>query len=168
MPFLPKFARVLKKGGTLVIWNKVDNLGFINDYYANSKELIWKGTVQWLKTNPMPRNRDRRYINSFELASVFIKKGTWTFNRQRSNYENGVFEYPIVSGKKRIHPTQKSLELMEDLIKIHSNKDDIVLDCFMGSGTTGEACKNLDRKFIGVELDKDYFNKAKDRIFENN
>ena len=54
--------------------------------------------------------------------------------------------------------------MIEHLIEIHSNPNDLVLDCFMGSGTTGVACKNLNRDFIGIELDKDYFNIAKDRI----
>ena len=53
---------------------------------------------------------------------------------------------------------------MENIIKIHTNEDQLILDTFMGSGTTGIACKNLNRKFIGIELDKDYFNIAKNRI----
>jgi len=66
------------------------------------------------------------------------------------------------------HPTVKPIELMELLIKLTANENDVILDCFMGSGTTGIACKNLGYDFIGVELDKDYFNIAKDRIENNN
>lgn len=64
----------------------------------------------------------------------------------------------------RYHPTQKSLELLEYLIKTFSNENDVILDFTMGSGSTGVACKNLNRKFIGIELDKDYFEIAKKRI----
>lgn len=63
-----------------------------------------------------------------------------------------------------IHPTQKPVELMEYLVKTYTDKGDIVLDFTMGSGTTGVACKNTGRKFIGIELDEKYFNVAKKRI----
>ena len=64
----------------------------------------------------------------------------------------------------RLHPTQKPVALMEYLIKTYTNENETVLDFTMGSGTTGVACKNLNRKFIGIELDENYFNIAKDRI----
>lgn len=69
--------------------------------------------------------------------------------------------------KGNYHPTQKPVELMEYLIKTYTNKDDTVLDFAMGSGTTGVACKKLDRNFIGIELDKQYFQIAKKRIDES-
>lgn len=62
------------------------------------------------------------------------------------------------------HPTQKPVPLMEYLIKTYTNENEIVLDFTMGSGTTGVACKNLNRNFIGIELDKEYFELAKNRI----
>ena len=65
---------------------------------------------------------------------------------------------------KPIHPTQKPVALMEYLIKTYSNEDETVLDFTMGSGTTGVACKNLNRKFIGIEKDETYFKIAQDRI----
>jgi site-specific DNA-methyltransferase (adenine-specific) len=66
-----------------------------------------------------------------------------------------------------VHPTQKPVELLEYLIKTYTNEDDLVLDFTMGSGSTGVACLKTNRNFIGIELDKDYFNMSKDRI-ENN
>lgn len=66
--------------------------------------------------------------------------------------------------KLNLHPTQKPLKLIEELVKTFSNEGDLILDNCMGSGTTGVACKNLGRNFIGIELDKNYFNVAKDRI----
>lgn len=63
-----------------------------------------------------------------------------------------------------LHPTQKPVALMEYLLRTYTNEGDVVLDNCMGSGTTGVACKNLNRKFIGIEMDENYFNIAKDRI----
>jgi site-specific DNA-methyltransferase (adenine-specific) len=65
---------------------------------------------------------------------------------------------------KGLHPTQKPLSLMSYLIKTHSNVDDVVLDCTMGSGTTGVACVETGREFIGIEMDEKYFNLANERI----
>ena len=91
-----------------------------------------------------------------------VKGGKPTFH---SEYNPGVFKYPICSGKERTaHPTQKPLNFMQELLKIHTDVGDIVLDPFMGSGTTGVACINMNRDFIGIELDKNYFNIAQERI----
>ena len=68
------------------------------------------------------------------------------------------------NSRHRVHPTQKPVELMEYLIKTYTNEEDLVLDFTMGSGSTGVACKNLNRKFIGIELDDTYFKIAQDRI----
>ena len=68
------------------------------------------------------------------------------------------------SQKGKVHPTQKPVALMEYLIKTYTNKGETVLDFTMGSGSTGVACKNLNRKFIGIELNENYFNIAKERI----
>lgn len=70
------------------------------------------------------------------------------------------------SKDKRYHPTQKPSELVEMLIKEYSKEGDTILDCFMGSGTTGVACVNTGRKFIGIELDTNYFEIAENRISE--
>lgn len=92
-------------------------------------------------------------------------------NRKPNEYHDKGIRYPlqIVQFKRDIltsnlHPTQKPVELMEYLIKTYSNEGDTILDFTMGSGTTGVACKNLNRNFIGIELDEEYFNIAKDRI----
>ena len=66
--------------------------------------------------------------------------------------------------RKGQHPTQKPVELLEYLIKTYTNEGEIILDNCMGSGSTGVACINTNRKFIGIELDKKYFNIAKERI----
>jgi len=78
-----------------------------------------------------------------------------------SNYPDTILEY---KRDKQIHPTQKPVALMGYLIKTYTIEGETVLDFTMGSGTTGVACKNLNREFIGIELDKDYFDIAKNRI----
>ena len=124
--------------------------------------MLLKDKLIWEKSNPMPRNRDRRYVTDYECAIWFTKKGAkWTFNRQDEKYQRPKFVASIESG---LHPTQKNLKLMEELVKIHSNQGDTVIDPFMGSGTTGVACKNLGRKFIGIEKDPVYFEVANKRI----
>ena len=76
-----------------------------------------------------------------------------------------VLEFNVVPNRKgKVHPTQKPVELLEWLIRTYSNENDTVLDNCMGSGSTGVACKNLDRNFIGIELNENYFNVAKERI----
>ena len=79
-----------------------------------------------------------------------------------TNYPTTIWEF--ASEGKTKHPTQKPIPLMEEIIKTFSNENDVVLDCCMGSGSTGVACLNTDRRFIGIEKDKKYFNIAKKRI----
>ena len=79
-------------------------------------------------------------------------------------YPKSILEISNSARKGKVHPTQKPVALMEYLIKTYTNESETVLDFTMGSGTTGVACKNLNRDFIGIELDKDYFEIAKTRI----
>ena len=84
-----------------------------------------------------------------------------------TNFPNDFLEYKSIFGKQALHPTQKPTDLLEYLIKTYTNENEIVLDFTMGSGSTGVACMNTNRKFIGIELDEGYFNIAINRIFEN-
>ena len=153
--------KLLDKNGSIIIFNDWKNLGDIVRYCENLG-FVCKDMLRLEKSNPMPRNRDRRYITDYECAVwLTMPKAKWIFNRQSETYERPKFIGSIESG---LHPTQKNTLLMEWLIKIHSNENQVILDPFMGSGTTGVACKNLNRKFIGIELDENYFNIAKDRI----
>ena len=74
--------------------------------------------------------------------------------------------FEVKRDKSKIHPTQKPVALMEYLIKTYTNEGETVLDFTMGSGTAGVACANLDRNFIGIEMDDNYFNIAKDRVLQ--
>ena len=83
-----------------------------------------------------------------------------------TGYPHNVLEYPNVIGKQAIHPTQKPVPLLEYLIKTYTNENETVLDNCMGSGSTGVACLNTNRKFIGIEKEENYFEIAKKRINE--
>ena len=84
------------------------------------------------------------------------------YKQTTTGYPNKVIRF--IRDKKPVHPTQKPVALMEYLIKTYTNENETVLDFTMGSGTTGVACKNLNRKFIGIEKDETYFKIAQDRI----
>lgn len=116
----------------------------------------------WEKTNPSPMNGTRLWISGLEFC-VFARKAKSTFNE---HCKKAVWQFP--SGRSKIHPTQKPLALMERLILASSNKGDTVLDNTMGSGTTGVACLNTERNFIGMEMDAEYFEIARDRIDQTN
>lgn len=83
-------------------------------------------------------------------------------------HAKNVFEVAKDSyGKNALHPTQKPVLLMEQLIEIFSNEGDVILDAFMGSGSTGVACQNTGREFIGIEIDEEYFRLSEERLKEN-
>ena len=93
------------------------------------------------------------------------------FDKQKKRYDpdwvqpSDVLEFNVVPNRKgKLHPTQKPIELLEWLVATYTNEGDLVLDNCMGSGTTGVACKRLNRRFIGIEKDEKYFNIAKERI----
>ncbi len=166
--WIPKYGKILDKNGSMIVFCSYRYLSFIVKYMEESN-LEVKDILVWRKSNPMPRNIDRRYVQDMEFAIWAVKKGAkWIFNRPAGRpYMRSMFETSIVSGRERVgHPTQKSIDLMSDIISIHTNKDDIVIDPFMGSGTTGVACLSLNRKFIGVEMDEEYFKLAKSRLNE--
>jgi len=159
--YINRVYKLLDKNGSFIVFNDWKNLGDITKYSENLG-FVCKDMIRLEKTNPMPRNRDRRYITDFECAVWFtMPKAKWVFNRQSDTYERPKF---VGSVEKGFHPTQKNTGLMEWLTKIHSNENQTVLDPFMGSGTTGVACKNLNRNFIGIELDEKYFKIAEERI----
>lgn len=156
--------RVLKKGGTLICFYDLWKITTLKDYFekANFKQLRF---IEWIKTNPVPLNSKTNYLtNAREIALVGVKAGKPTFHSQ---YDKGIYEYSICHDKGRFHPTQKPLALIEDLINKHSNPEDVVLDCFSGSGTTALAAFNLNRNFVGCELSKEYFDKSIKRLRES-
>ncbi len=156
----------LKPGGTFIIFGSYLFISHIADKLTYVGAQV-KDVLKWIKTNPMPRNINRRYVSDTEFAIWAVKpKEKWTFNKPNNKpYLRAEFSSGTVSGNERTeHPTQKSLKLMKEIIKIHTNKDDLILDPFMGSGTTGVAAKITKRRFVGIEKEKKYFSISKERI----
>lgn len=97
-------------------------------------------------------------------GSGYNSNGERIYHTYTHASKHTILKIPRDSTRKSIHPTQKPVALMEYLIKTYTNEGETVLDFCFGSGTTGIACKNLNRNFIGIELDEQYFNIAQDRI----
>ncbi len=164
--WIEPYTKLLDANGSIIIFCSFRYISHIVDELERCNMVV-KDVIKWIKTNPMPRNTNRRYVQDTEFAVWAVNsKAKWVFNKKNNTpYLRAQFETPTVSGKERTsHPTQKSLRLMEEIISIHTNPDDIIIDPFMGSGTTGVAAKSLSRKFIGVELEPDYFKIAKKRL----
>tara|TARA_Y100000004_G_scaffold129076_1_gene145454 strand:- start:216 stop:1097 length:882 start_codon:yes stop_codon:yes gene_type:complete len=159
--FVKHFHRILRDGGTCIVFFDIWKLTNLKDILEGSKFKQLR-FIEWIKTNPQPINSSVNYLtNCREIALLGIKKSKPTFN---SKYDKGIYEHPLQGGKERFHPTQKSLPLFEELINKHSNEGDLVLDCFAGSATTGVAALKTNRRFIGCELDKEYYEKASKRL----
>lgn len=153
--------RILKNGGTLICFYDIWKITTLKNYFdqAKFKQIRF---IEWVKTNPVPINSKTNYLtNAREIALLGIKKGRPVFH---SEYDNGIYKYPICHDKGRFHPTQKPLSLIEELIIKHSNEYDVVLDCFSGSGTTAVACFNQNRNFIGCEISHEYYKKSIQRL----
>ena len=109
----------------------------------------------------------RNYKDKYGGGESFGKKGTGDkVHTTKGKNPKSIIDISNANRKGNTHPTQKPVALMEYLIKTYTNEGELVLDFTMGSGTTGVACKNLNRDFIGIELDEDYFKIAKERINE--
>ena len=155
--FIGEYYKKLRVGGTMImffdIWKITDLKSLFEKH--NFKQIRF---IEWIKTNPQPLNSGVNYLtNCREIALLAVKGGKPTFNSQ---YDDGIYRYPIQGGKNRFHPTQKSLPLFEELIKKHSNENSVVLDTFLGAGTTAFACKNTNRRFKGCEVAKEYYDKV--------
>ena len=141
--------------------------------------------ITWQKTNAMPNMTKRVFTHSSEFVIWAVKGKNWIFNyeeikkinpdRQKDNslkQMRDVWPMPLVQGKERIrgednralHPTQKPEEMLKRIIVASSNKGDIVLDPFMGSGTTAIAAQQLKRKWIGIEREEKYIKAAYKRM----
>jgi site-specific DNA-methyltransferase (adenine-specific) len=157
-----EWFRILKKGGTLIVFYDIWKSNEIKES-ANMVGFKQPRVCAWTKTNPVPINSKTNYLsNATEYFFTFVKGGKPTFN---SEYDNGFYKFPICHGKERFqHPTQKPISLISQLIEKHSNIGDLILDNFAGTGTVGEACVKLDRKYILIEKEEIYFNMIENRL----
>lgn len=151
---ITELCRVTK--GSAYVFCGIEQVSEIRTHFKKSG--LTTRLCIWEKTNPSPMNGQHLWLSGIECCLFGRNKGA-TFNE---HCRNAVFKFP--TAKSTLHPTQKPFKLMEYLIKASSNEGDLVLDCCMGSGTTGAAAKRLGRKFIGIELEQKYFEIAKRRI----
>jgi len=147
--FLNAKVRPMRKHESILIFSKAGITSTKNDTIYNPQGLR---DIQRVKKN----------FNTESMGSRKSRENGSSYIQTKTNYPNTILEFGY--DKNKIHPTQKPVALMEYLIKTYTNEGDIVLDNCMGSGTTGVACVNLNRNFIGIELDEKYFNIAKQRI----
>ena len=192
IPFEPmwnELKRITKDNGAICLFGKQPFTS--NLIMSNPK--MFKQELIWQKDNfDNPMQAKRRHLNKLENISLFYFKqctynpqglkvtnrmtrqgGTGELSDNRKSrirdYKQTHTNYPVnllefKRDKGNLHPTQKPVALLEYLIKTYTLENETVLDFTMGSGSTGVACKNLNRKFIGIEKDKKYFEIAKERI----
>ena len=153
--WFPKVFKLLKEGGHCYIMVNTLN---IERYLRLARESGFKlhNLLVWEKSNCTP---NRWYMKNCEYT-LFLRKGK--ANSINKIGSKTVHKFKNESNKS--HPSEKPLELMSLYVENSTNEGELVLDFTMGSGTTGVACKNLNRNFIGIEIDKDYFNIARQRI----
>jgi DNA modification methylase len=157
--------RILKPTGSIYVFYSKEEIIFLKRAIEKFGG-YWKSEIIWHKTNPTPNFRKRSYISSIEAIGFAVKnKGEFTFNFKTQKEMHNFLESGICQGKERTkHPTQKPLWIVKHFIEVSSNKGDIILDCFAGSGTTAIACLKTNRKFIGIEKESDYVKIAEARI----
>ncbi len=168
--WIKDFVDILDDNGSIIIFCSYLYVSFIaQEMKMNGIEV--KDILVWQKSNPMPRNINRRYVQDMEFAIWGVKKGAKrTFNKDSNKpYMRSLFKAPIVAGAEKLnHPTQKSLQIMSDIIKIHTNKNDVILDPFSGTASTGEACLMSGRKYIGIEITPKYYELSVKRLSKYN
>lgn len=149
------------------VWEKTNATGFLNakkmPLKAHENILVFyqnAPTYNPIKTTGHPRKTSTRLDKSSNYGT---QTKTCEYD-STERYPRDVLVFPMDKQKSKLHPTQKPLALCEYLIKTYSNEGDVVLDNCMGSGTSGVACKNTNREFIGFELDEEYFEIAKARL----
>ncbi|MDR1911426.1 MAG: site-specific DNA-methyltransferase [Helicobacteraceae bacterium] len=159
------FMRVIKPTGNIFVFCSYNLIGKWHEVFDPLFDTFQ--FFVWHKSNPIPKFRKAGFLNSCELIVCMWNKGhTWNFGKQ--NEMHNFFESPICMSPERIkepnHPTQKPVKLLSHLLKIASAENDTILDPFMGLGSTGVAALANNRKFIGIEIEENYFNSAKKRL----
>ncbi len=134
-------------------WHYIDKFKQSIERFFEVKDIL-----VWEKNNTGMGDLRGGYAPKCEFI-IFFKKGKTNLNGKR---EPNIFKFSRTNNE--LHPTQKPVDLLKFLLSKVTNENDTILDCFMGSGSTGCACKELNRDFIGIELDENYFNIAKNRI----
>ena len=153
--FLEECGRV--SGGGVYIFCGIEQVSTVFSFFDNHKDFMVRQCA-WKKTNPSPSNGQHMWLSSMENC-IFAKRRKTKFNQV---CKSAVWEFPIERGK--LHPTQKPLSLFKYLIESSTDPGDTVLDPCIGSGTTAVASKQLNRSFIGFEVNGYYCSIANERI----
>jgi len=176
--WLNECKRVLKDNGSIWVIGTYHNI-FRIGYHIQNVGYWMLNDVIWRKNNPMPNFKGTRFTNAHEtlIWASKSKKSKYTFNYQSLKCLNDDLQmrsdwtFPICNGKerlkkngKKVHSTQKPETLLHRIILATTNKDDVILDPFLGTGTTAVVAKKLGRKYFGIEKDKKYFKAADERI----
>jgi len=176
--WLKECKRILKKNGSIWVIGSYHNIFRVGKLIQDNSYWILNDVI-WNKRNPMPNFKGTRLTNAHEtlIWAAKSEKSKYTFNYHSMKTFNedkqlrSDWDIPICNGSeritsknKKIHSTQKPEALLYRVLLCASNKNDIVLDPFMGTGTTGAVAKKLGRNFIGIEKDKKYFKAAEQRI----
>lgn len=154
----------LRPGGMFICYFDKDKINFLSAY-LQSKGFKIKDYYADLKLNPVPQARKVSWMSGWEICGLWQKQGgKLIYNYQLGQQKNYGLR-PIVGGKERKgHPTQKPLSVMKLFVSYWSNEGDLVCDPFLGSGSTAVACRELDRRYIGIEISEAYCKTAKERL----
>lgn len=164
---LEDFKRIIKPDGNIFVFTSYNLIGKWHEAFDSEFDTFQ--FFVWHKTNPAPKIFKNGFLNSCEMIACMWNKGhKWNFSTQ--NEMHNFFESPICMRPERLsdpkHPAQKPVKLLEHIIKIASNEGDVIFDPFMGVGSTGVAALKNNRKFIGIEIEQDYFAAAERRLSE--
>lgn len=154
LEFAKQIFRITSNNG--IIFCGKGQFSTLFNYFESQKCTV--RSIVWEKTNPPPFNGKYVYLSGVEFA-VWFKKPKGTFN---AYCKNTVFHFPI--GSSKVHPTEKNHELLKALILDNTDEGDLVFDPCMGSGSTGLVALELKRQFEGIELDKEWFDIAAERL----
>ena len=157
--YIRECYRILKNNTAMYMFCNCDKVDFFKKELENAGFKI-KNMIIWVKNNWTAGDLKAQFGKQYEIIFL-VNKGRKCFNGKRIT---DVWMFDRISGKKQLHQNQKPVDLLKQCILKHSDENDIIFDGFMGSGSTCVACIETNRKFIGVELDKKYFEIAKERI----
>lgn len=161
-PIFNEFIRICKVPNMIIFCSALQ-LGRTITFFESKG--LRADVLVWSKSNPAPLSNGK-YISDIEyIVYVHTKGSAWNGSAPLA-YKKKTKVYPIITNKdkNKIHPTQKPIELIMELICVHSFEGDIVLDCFSGSGTTAVVCHSLNREFICVEKDFEFWKASVKRL----
>ena len=158
---LDEICRVMKKINVYYFCSQNQIIPLI-DYFVKKKNCNWN-ILSWHKSNPVPACGNK-YLTDTEFVLFFREKGVKIYGEYKTKFTYYVTPLNQKDKRQYEHPTIKPVKILQNLIVNSTLENSVVLDCFMGSGSTGVACVNTNRRFIGIELDDKYFEIAKQRI----